>query len=223
MKLMHSEYDFSLEIQENRVNVLVIENRALLAEIVQELVGQCDGAEGRFILAEGNKVLAFNKSVNLLMDIFTMNCNEKKIITKLHQEIEELSLENLVQESMEIKTAVLCYLGKLCDQTSYHLEYVQNFMPSAIMKMADLKFCTEATSLLEKIIEYLEVVNKVFKYHVNIFVNLKLFLTEEEIRSLYEYVFYHKINLVLVEARMDEKIEDEQVTIIDVDKCIIKL
>lgn len=222
MKLVHPGYDLCLEFQENKVNVLVVENQKILAEIIQELRRQCDSVEGAFVLSDSDKILSFGKSVELITDTFSLDCNEKKLLTKLYQELEELAIENLVSESMELNSAIACYMEKICDQVPYYLDYQSEFLPSKIMKMVDLKFETTAVTLLEHIVEYLGIVSKIHK-GITVFVNLKLFLTQEEIHELYQYAFYNKILLVLIEGFAGTKAPEEQWTIIDVDKCIIKL
>lgn len=223
MKLVHPEYDLCLEFQENKVNVVAVENQKLLAEIIQELYRQCNDAEGAFVLSDKDKILPFGKSVELITDVFSLDCNEKKLITKLYQELEGLAIENLVSESIELNSAIACYMEKMCDLVPYYLAYQSEFLPSKIMKMVELKFETTAVTLLEHIVEYLGIASKIHKTGITVFVNLKLFLTPEEIHELYQYAFYNKISLVLIEGVAGAKVPEEQWTIIDVDKCIIKL
>lgn len=223
MKLTYPEYDLELELQENKISVLVVENHAVLTELVQELYRQSNGSEGKFVLSEENKMLQFDKCVNLMTDMFSLNCNERKIISKLYQEMEELAFENLLQEGMEVSREISSYMEKMCEQVPYQLCYGAQIMPSMLMKMLDLKFETETETLLERVIEYLGIVNKIFKYKINIFVHLKLFLTAEELQNLYEYAFYNKIPLLLVEGVAGEQLYQEETIVIDVDKCTIKM
>ena len=221
MKFVCTEYGLDLTFKENQANVIAVENPVLYAEIVQELYCQCDGSEGMFVISDNNKILPFAKHVNLVTDIFSLNCNERKLIAKLYQEIEKLAEENLVQENKEVNSSVAYYLEKICEQVPYHLEYQAEIMPSIFMKMVDLKFDTETDTLLERIVEYLGILNTLSGSVVNIFVNLKMFLTKEEIKSLYEYAFGHKITLVLLEGISGERLPGEELTIIDMDKCTI--
>lgn len=223
MKLIHSEYDLEMQIVENRVNVLVVENPAIMAELVGELYKQCDGAEGRFVLSEDNRILHMNKAVNMITNIFALNCNDKKILTRLYQEIEESATENLFSEGMSVNAAIVAYLEALCEQVSYHVEYQPQIFPTAIMKMADLRFTDESATLLESIVQYLGITNKIFHYGLNIFLNLKMFLPSEELAKLYEYAFYNKIPLLLIEGTVGVHHKEESVILIDVDKCTIKI
>lgn len=223
MKFVHPEYDLSLELQENKVNVVVVENQKIFTEMIQELYRQCSGGEGAFVLSDKDKILSFHKTAELITDVFSLDCNEKRIIAKLYQEIEELAMENLVAESMELNSQIACYLEKMCDLVPYYLAYQTEFLPSKIMKMVDLRFETTAVTLLEHIVEYLGITSKLHKSMVNIFVNLKSFLTMEELHELYEYTFYNKIPLILLEGFAGSQAPEEQWTIIDIDKCTIKL
>lgn len=223
MRLVHSEYNLDLELKENRVNVVSVENQAILAEIIQELCRQCNGGEGQFVFSDRDKILPMNKHIKLITDVFSLDCNEKKILTRLYQELEQLAIEDMAYEGIRLNSEILFYVENLCEKTSYHLKYQPEFSPSQILKLMDLEFETEAVSMLEKIIEYLGISNQLFKSTVTIFVNLKLFLTEKEMENLYEYAFYNKISLVLLEGTVRRKLLKEDLTIIDMDRCVIKV
>lgn len=80
MKLVHSEYDIKIELKENNVNLLVIENRKLMTELVYELYNQCNGLDGRFVLSNDMKELKIDKEASIVLEPFTINCNERKVI-----------------------------------------------------------------------------------------------------------------------------------------------
>ena len=53
-------------------------------------------------------------------------------------------------------------------------------------------------------------------------VNIKDYLSDEEILELYLNANYNKIHIVLVESREAKVLSNEKICIIDKDKCIIK-
>ena len=64
--------------------------------------------------------------------------------------------------------------------------------------------------------------NQVCGIRIFIAVNLKQYLTENQIFELYKLAKYSKIQLVLIEFHMSgEKMECEDIYILDKDKCII--
>ena len=52
MKLMHPWFQTPISFPENRIQVLVIENRALFSKMVAELCAQSEGEAGAFILSD---------------------------------------------------------------------------------------------------------------------------------------------------------------------------
>ena len=56
-----------------------------------------------------------------------------------------------------------------------------------------------------------------------VFVGLKQYLPISELERLYEYVFYEKINLIIIESIYTPLINGEKGWIIDKDLCIIDL
>ena len=81
----------------------------------------------------------------------------------------------------------------------------------------------EAESFLEKIVQYLRILSALCRVRVVFFLQLKAFLKEEELRELYKEAAYCKIQLVLIESVMRDKIEMEDICIIDRDMCIIQV
>lgn len=90
-----------------------------------------------------------------------------------------------------------------------------------ILKIAEVKVNIQAQTLLEKIIEYIKLCDQLLKQHIFVFLNLKVFLTRQEIEELYKECFYRKIHLILIEASHINRIEVEKTCIIDKDNCVI--
>lgn len=59
MNLTYYEEGLYLPIVENRVNVLVIENTAMLVRVMEELKKQSDGKDGGFCLQKGRRYIPF--------------------------------------------------------------------------------------------------------------------------------------------------------------------
>ena len=157
MKLVHSEYDIKIELKENNVNLLVIENRKLMTELVYELYNQCNGLDGRFVLSNDMKELKIDKEASIVLEPFTINCNERKVISKLYQELEEIALENLYAESMELYSNILKYSNELCQMVPYNLKIRSDLTPTDINKLSNVKIEEDGGSLLEKLVNYLGV------------------------------------------------------------------
>lgn len=93
---------------------------------------------------------------------------------------------------------------------------------SGLLKLYDVKISEEYEGLLEKILSYIRTVHLVCGIDVVVFVGIKQFLTETEMSELYEFSFYNKIHLVILESAYKSPIDYEKVLILDKDLCVIE-
>ena len=91
---------------ENQVNVLVIEKPSVMAKMVQDMYLQYNGKEGGFLLSHEAKIMSIEKNMELVLEPFSINCNNKKVINKLYQELTTLAKENLIKQGMELNFQV---------------------------------------------------------------------------------------------------------------------
>ena len=222
-KLVYGKYDISMSLEENYVNELIIENPPVLAQMVQELTTQADGGEGGFVLSEDGKPLSVEKNLVFIKDLFSMDVNQRKLLTKLYEELEEHTTDTLFLEGEDFYHAYIRYMNGVCEKSSLFLTYEEELRVEDIFKLAKLRIDCQAESLVEQIAEYIRVWAELLHQEVFVFLNLKLFLTKEELEALYQECFYRKVQMILIEAVFSEKIPEEKIYLIDKDKCIIYL
>lgn len=112
MKLVHAEYGIEIELKENQISVLVVESPEKLSELIQELYLSKQGGEGKFLLSEADKLLNMGKFLELVVNPFAIDVNEKRIVQKLYQEIESQVQEQLVLETAEIHSLINFLSGR---------------------------------------------------------------------------------------------------------------
>lgn len=223
MKLVHREYGIEIELQENQIPVLVIEAPETFSVLIQELYRSKQGGEGKFLLSESDKLLNMGKSLELMVNPFAIDVNEKRIVQKLYQEIESQVQEQLVLETAEIHSKLISYLEEIVGKIAYPVTFDLEENVLGLMKTYNVRLETESITLLEKLVEYFELLHQLCRIEVIVCVNLKSYLSEAELRQLYEAMFYKKISLILLENTQREKVEGERICIMDRDGCIIDL
>lgn len=221
MKLTNAKFDLIIDMRENKVDVLVIENATIMSEIVEELYKQSSGEEGNFILSENNKDLKFEKNFALIINPFAVDFNDKKIINKLFSELSAIGNEFVV-EKMQINSEIGQLLEKIISDAQYNnISYNLDFDWNNLFKLYGVKIEYECDTLLEKMIGYIKIVSGLCSIKAMCLVNIKSFLNNEEIKQLYEMAFYYKIQLLLIESCERNNIPDENIYIIDKDRCLI--
>lgn len=113
-------------------------------------------------------------------------------------------------------------VSNVMDNMPYILQCNQEGDVTDLFKQLDVKFETNPENLLEKLIDYICVISEVFGKKVFVLVNIKSYFTKDELKLLYKKMFYEKIYLLLIENHdNNDIIEEERVTIIDKDMCVI--
>lgn len=224
MKLAYQEYDIVINFEENIVPVITIEDKKTYLQFIYDMYSQINDGSGPFVLSENSKILKLEKESDILFEPFSLKINERKILSKLFYELEGLSIENMAKETIELNSHLENYMDKVCEQVPYNLCFKTEQMPENIFKLVDLKFEESSTTPLEKVIEYMGLVQQVCGTKLFILVNFKTFFEKEAMDGLYEYVFYNKINVILIENTYSEAEKDKEKNIlIDRDKCIIEI
>ena len=124
---------------------------------------------------------------------------------------------------INVNQSITEYLEHICNGSDIPLIFDAGVDFCELVKIGNLRADTQAVTLVEKILEYLILENKLFGKSQFIFLNLKLFLATEDLEKLYQECFYRKWTLMLIEAFYKTKLGGEKVCIIDKDQCIINI
>lgn len=222
MKLLYTRYGVELELMENQMQTLVLENPLIFSSFLQNLMGQVDGKEGELILSEGDKIYPLAKTVVFLPNPLMVDCNEKKIITKLYKELADHVKSEMCERYSEIHSKVLNFLEEIINTVPYHLEMNIDPDVTALLKTYEVRVATEDTAPLERLIDYLRAVSSICGIRIFILLNLKQFYSTDQLRQLYEFCFYEKIHLINLEGQKNYVMEGERYVIIDKDMCLIE-
>ena len=222
MKLICAKQGIELRLDENQVNTLVLENPAIFSEFLQNLISQLEGNEGELILSEGDKIYPISKTVAFLANPLSVDCNEKKIITKLYKELEDNVKNDMYEKYSIFHSEVLNFLERIVNTVPYHLQMDIDINIAALLKAYNVKVAETDVEPLERLIDYLRALRSICGIQVMIILNLKQFFTKSQLQQLYEFCYYQKIYLIQLEGRKTYTIEGEKYVIIDEDMCMIE-
>lgn len=215
----------TIDFEENVVNVLVVENPKMFSTVISDFYKQIENnEEGSFVLSEDSKILSMQKYLDIILEPFTVDLNQKKIINKLYSKLKEKSVESeMYKETTELQSNIFTYIEKISDTVEYPLVYDSSGIDfQDIFKMVDLKLESNHESLPEKLLDYMTAVYEFLGISYFITVNLKSFLTFEDLEELYKGIQYKKLNLFLLENKTQEKNSSvEKLYILDSDLCSI--
>ena len=221
MRAIYTKYGIDFFLEENRIITLIVENPRVMNDMLRDLLRQTNGEEGGWILSEKDKIFPLDKISLLVDNPLTVDCNEKRILTKLYKELCEQSKALLYEDYTQVNAINLTFLERLLDTVPYHLKLEVDSDVSLLLKAYGVKIQSEGIEVVETLMDYLRALNSICSIHVVWILNLKQFLTKEQIQQVYEFCFYEKIYLINLEGYKKYALEQEKCVIIDEDLCVI--
>lgn len=222
MRLIERELGLDVELKENKVSVIVVEDVAFRLPIVEGLYMQVMGKDGNWLLVENEKNYELEKKAEIILEPFSLELNNKKVKNKLYQEIKTIAEDCFYSQGLEVHSNICIYLENVLEKISYPVKYKEDWNVLELLKAYGVELEEESDNICEKLFHYIKLMNQVCGISIFITVDLKQYLSEEQIFELYKLVGYSKIQLILIEFNMcSEKLDCEDIYILDKDRCII--
>ena len=211
MRIIYSKYGIDLCLEENKITTIVIENPLVMSEVIRDISRQVNGEDGEWILSEQDKIFSIEKSSQFIDNPLMVNSNEKRILTRLYKELSEQANTLMCEEYTQINSYIVSFLERLMYTVPYHLDMEIDMDLTGILKLYGVKIESDGVSVLEALIDYLRALSCICNIHVVFILNVKQFLTIEEIQQLYEFCFYEKIYIINLEGQKNYNLEQENV------------
>ena len=221
MKLVWQTMGISIELKENIVTNIIVESPSMMSKLVKDTMFQCDGQEGKWLLFINNELEKLHKYCDIIMNPFSIDFNNKKIISRLYQQLKEIG-DDFIEQQTVINSSVIQFLEMLLERIPYsNLTYKIDFDLEQLFKLYGVKIENETETVLDGLIEYIKILSQMMFVPILFLVNIRSYLSKEEVLELYKMARYHKVHLVLLESIEREIIDFEQLFIIDKDLCLI--
>lgn len=221
MRIILPEIDRVFECAGDKSCSIVIENQKVLYTIVSDIFQQIQGNEGAAVLSEENKVVSFAKYGELHSQFVPFDMNSKNLVAKIIAKMQRLAID----EAHYIKTKEILgeWESHLMDLS---MEMTGSFVftkmsPETLIKSAGVCIDDLQESLGEKLLDYFELVQEYDAKKLFILVNLRSFVSDEEMEKFLESVLARKIQLLLLESSEHKMLKTERRYIVDEDLCVL--
>ena len=224
MKIINKNWQRKIEIEDNIIYTVVFENKKYYRENIIELINQHKGNEGSYILSNDNKEISFDKNSYIITDIFNIDINNKKVLSKIYSSLLKEIVED-VSSYNELSTNIRVYFEKLIFNSSLEIEQNEEIDMSSLLKLGDFRVHVENDDILEKFLKFLKVLTELCGYKIIFVVGLHNVFTQNEIIKIYKEVCLNKINIINIEYQQFNNLSNENykeiVYIFDGDNCEI--
>lgn len=219
MKLVYGEMGHILRFDGGYVNELVVENRKMFFNMVNDLASQIDGGYGKFVLSISDKPVDLSKYADLTLQFAPFPLNRKSLLSKLYASLEQKAVcaENYM-ETGEILSGFEKYILRLTDDFPFEID-CRKLTIGAMIRAVSPEIDEADKTPLERIFSYMELVRELDRDRLFIMVNMRSYFSDEDMNNFIESVSLHDFKVLLFESFALERLKNTKRYVIDDDLC----
>ena len=215
MKLNVSFVDNEIILDKSYVTAIEIENKKYFYRFVKGLFDISNNQKIDDFQFIDNEEKYFYPSLEIINNYFELDINSKKTLTELYKNIANCFDEEMIQELMKNYRQIYNSLNKILKSIDLPLSIQQEYENDLFLKSMKISISMKE-ELLDNLLLIIDI-NRLLKLHqVIIFINLKQYLTKDELTELYKYAIYNNVNVLLIDSQSyGPSIDNEHKLIID--------
>lgn len=220
--LANPNIETTIELESDRVNIIIIENAHEYFKVVSSMISAMQGEESNFTFWENNDKIQASKCGELLLNNFSFDFADKKIITLLYKKLQiEFNNGDFLLSFNKINAEIGAFLQNLFMQIDFSLDYSELNIED-LLKACSVKPAKEYESLLDKIVSYINIFLELKSIKFFVFIGLKDVLSDDDLTLLYRHCEMQKVSLLLFESsKKRDLLPQEKAIIITEDLCEI--
>lgn len=219
MILKHTEWENQLNLSSHKTAILCVENKQKLYTYTTGLMLACSGEENNWSLITHNfKQLSFEKTCVIVTDLIELNLNSKKLINALYKKCADSA--STPEYEYEFKDNI-CGLFSLCKEISEDIGYDTKLNDDCelvdVFKLFKLEVKENYSTLVEKLIAFVNVNIELLKSKVFIFLFLSKFLNEIQLKQFLQHCLLQEVSVCLLEESLPNIVDKHDFNILKID------
>ncbi|MGD1818260.1 MAG: type II-A CRISPR-associated protein Csn2 [Pleomorphochaeta sp.] len=223
IRLVNEPLDLFIDNVDITFNILVIESKTLLYNIIQDLNNQINNEYGDFVLSIDDTPIEIKDNLELIINPFNIDINNKKVLLAI-QKLAMVEAKNEIHYSKTNRIISLIeeYAQNIAFTFNGNIAPKTEITSDNIIKMINYQVDTFSTNFYENLFEYLLNSNKYLNIQVFCFINLFNYLENDQIDELINSCINYDIHVIFIEASdINYKNNNCKKIIIDSDFCQI--
>ncbi|MGM9644078.1 MAG: type II-A CRISPR-associated protein Csn2 [Eubacteriales bacterium] len=219
MKLVYKNMEHIISFDHGYVNELVIENKKMFFDVVNNATVQSDGGSGDFLLSVSDKPVDFSRYADVTVQFAPFQINRKSLLTKLYASLEQKAMlaENY-KATGELLAELERYVLLLSDDLPFEVD-CQRLSIGPIIKAVSPEIDETDKTHLEKIFAYMELVRELDRDRLFIMINMRTYFSDDEMETFVESVCLHGFKVLLIENSAQIKLKNTKRYTVDEDLC----
>lgn len=199
MKITVSYLENNIEINNENINVLEIENKKIFFRLINDLNQICNGnvIEEIKTFIDDKEVSIINK-VNVISDYF--NIDFSKYMLSINKLINENLKDNSDKSLLLLYKKLIQKYNSIISTVDLPIMVNNDVTIESLTKLLKLKI-NYKNSIIENLFSIIELERSLKSSKFIVFVNLKQYLDDNELKELYKYSIYNNVNIILVDSQ----------------------
>ena len=225
MKINVNYIDNELIVEENKILNIEIYNKKFFYRFIKDLnlIENGNAIEEISAFNKQNEEITLTNKIEILSDFLDFDLYNKKYSSDFQKYIvknsEEKNIDKIVKEYSKVYDSIL----NIVNLIDIPITIKNDFDFESIIK--SFKFEVNFfDNLLNNLIDLLEVKLNLSKEKIYVFINLKSYLSNEDLLELYKYIFAKNINSIFIDTNKYDDLNDNVNKIIidtDLDEFVI--
>lgn len=223
MKIVHFEYNLSMDILSGHINHLVLEDSEMLYKYVQSLNNSYNKVFDEIALVGDEKVFDLHKNSVIIFSPMDCIYEKREVQKRLYNElIECVESSLLMQEIIDIKSKIYDILAELNVISDYNLSYNEDFSIEAFMKAFNLEIKETDGNFTEQFIEFAINMHRLLGKQLIILVCCADYISKYDYCVIMKAFSYEGLSLLMIDGKqlISEGVDVNE-CIVDKDLCII--
>jgi len=220
IKQPHIDQDIILN-KDNFYNV-VIENQINYRQYLQSLKNQLENKDPFLLLYDNDKEKELDKEAFLIDNPLSIQIDEKKMNTLIQKEIAAEITEDQKEKFEILQHQITEYIESISMDYPLPVSFDLDYSLISLLKSISLQTASDFPSYLEYMVNQIKKISFVLKYNVFFIVNLRDYLSDEEMQSFIKEMNSLEISFAIISSHLPlAKLPNE--FIIQIDKDLAEL
>lgn len=202
MKLIIKYIDNDIELKENEISAIEIENKRYFYRIVKDLYDIYDNelSEDIYLIDDNNKEINISNKIKIFIDYFNFKLDSKKYTNDITKYINKVLSEETKETLLNQYKKIINLYKKELNNIDLPLVLDTDLDIENITKLIKVSIDTNK-ELINNLFTLIDLENIFQTKNILVFINLKQYLSKEEIEELYKYSIYNRITLLLIDSQ----------------------
>ena len=202
MNLKVNYFENSLNLEKDNIKAIEIENKKMFFRFINNLYEIKNGLKVNELYFYNNKndELDLSNRIEIYTNYFDLDINSKKNINNLTKIIVNELGDKDKDDIFNIYKKVYKKIINLLSSIDLPLTINDTITTEDIIKLSKVSINIK-NYLLENLLLLIDLEKVLKSNYILFFINLKQYLSKEELLEFYKYVIYNNINIVLIDSQ----------------------